>query len=141
MWFWLCLFTWLGTRAPRLKGRAKTIKACPYRLMRPQETDRRGHGSTAPPPRAPALNSAPSTNQTVRGSGLRLGFNPRFKQETVLLFPGMGKWRLLGVFVHQPQQARYFDFILFSENVTFVDRGRPLFLRGFVISCPLAKCY
>lgn len=32
-----------------------------------------------------------------------------------------------------------FDFLL-SENVTFVNRGPPLFLRGFVISCHLVKC-
>jgi len=43
------------------------------------------------------------------------------------------------VFFHQPQQARLYDF-LFSGNVTFVDRGQTLFLRGFVISCHLVKC-
>lgn len=109
MWFWLCLFTWPGTKA-RLKGRANTIKARPYQLVRPEETDRHGHGSTAPPPWAPALNTAPSTNQTVRGSGLRLGFNARSKQESTSLFPDMGEWRLLGVFFHQPQQARSLTF-------------------------------
>lgn len=39
MWFWLCLFTWPGMKARR-KGRAKTTRICPHRLVRPQEMDR-----------------------------------------------------------------------------------------------------
>lgn len=42
-------------------------------------------------------------------------------------------------FISPASAGLLFDF-LFSENVTFVDRGRPLFLRGFVISCHLVKC-
>lgn len=134
MWFWLCLFMWPGTRA-RLRRRANTIKARPYQLIRPEETDRCGHGSTPPPSHT---HTAPSTKQTVRGSGLRLGFNPRSKQ---LLYHslawGSGGGRVC--FFSPASAGPLFDF-LFSENVTFVDRGQPLFLRGFVISCHLAKC-
>lgn len=39
---------------------------------------------------------------------------------------------------HQPQRARLLDFLFFSENITFVNRGQPWFLRGFVISCALS---
>ncbi|KAF1384511.1 hypothetical protein PFLUV_G00120990 [Perca fluviatilis] len=115
MWFWLCLFMWRGTKA-RLKGRAKTIKACPYQLVRPEETGqtqawiRRAPPPTHPNPTplwAPTLNTAPSTNQTVRGSGLRLGFNTRLKHETTVLFSGMGEWRLLGVFCTSLSRPAY----------------------------------
>lgn len=140
MWFWPCLCMWRGMKA-HLKGRANTIKVCPYHLIRLEETDRHGDGSTAHPTMAPALNTVPSTNQTVSQSGLRLSFNSGLKHETTvysLAWGSGGCW--VCFFSHQPQQACLCDF-LFSENVTFVDRGQPLFfLRGFVISRHLAKC-
>lgn len=58
----------------------------------------------------------------------------------ILYTPWHGGAEAVGcVFSPAPAGPLFFDF-LFSENVTFVDRGRLLFVRGFVISCHLAKC-
>lgn len=92
-----------------------------------------------PPPWLQHYNMVPSTNQTVRQSGLRLGFNSRLKHETTVYSLAWGSGSCWVCFFHQPQQARLYDF-LFSGNVTFVDRGQTLYLRGFVISCHLVKC-
>lgn len=129
---------WPGTKA-RLKARANMIKACPYQLMWPAEMDWRRQGPTQP-----LLHHHHHHHglqrltlhhlQTL--SGLCLGFNPEVKAWNYCIFPGVWEWRL---FSHQHPQARFLT-LLFSENVTFVDRGQPLFLRGFVISCHSAKC-
>lgn len=64
----------------------------------------------------------------------------RLKSEATL-FPGRGGGGVepAGCAFSPASASLLFD-VLFSENITFVDRGRPVFLRGFVISCHLAKC-
>lgn len=126
MWFWLCLFMWPGMKA-RLKGRANTIRAGPYQLVRLKGTGRQTQAKIHRPPAwALAVNTAPSTNQKVSRSGLGLGFNLRLKHETVTVFsPSWGEWRLLGVFFFFPTGS-LFDF-LFSENITFAYWGQTPF--------------
>lgn len=72
MWFWLCLFTWPGMKACR-KGRAKTTRTRPHRLVRPQEMDR--HRPAALQPQASTPNTPPCTKRTAWRSGLHLGFD------------------------------------------------------------------
>lgn len=123
----------------RLKGRAKMTKACRSRLVRPREAFRHGHGSTGPTPApwGPALNPAPSTKQAARGSGLRFGSNLRLKLETVLLFPGLPV-EAVGCVFSPASAGPLFDF-LFSDNVTFVDKGRPPFFKRLCYKLPFGK--
>lgn len=136
---------WPGTKAC-LKARANMIKACPYQLVRPEETGRQTQAGNqthpAPPATPPKImgietiyNIAPSTKQALRLPGW--GFYLRLKSETTL-FPGLG-WVEPAVCAFSPASAGLLFDVLSSENITFVDGGRPLFLRGFVISSHLAK--
>lgn len=139
MWFWRCLCTWRGMKA-RLKGRANTIKVCPYQLIRPEEMDGHGDGSTAPPTMAPALNTVPSTNQTVRRSGLRLSFNSGLKPETTVYSLAWGRRDCWVCFFFTSSSRHAFVTFCSLKMLLLLTEDSPYFLRGFVISCHLVKC-
>lgn len=84
------------------------------------------HGSYPPPPWAPAVNTAPSTNQTVRGSGLRLGSNTRLKH---YITPWQGEWSAGCVF-YQLQQVCFLTSCSLEMLLLLTEEGH--FLRGFV---------
>lgn len=123
---------WPGTKA-RLKARANMIKARPYQLIRPAEMDWRRQ----------LLHHHHGLRHLTRHHlqtlfGLRSGFNPRLKHETTvfsLAWGSGGCWVCFLTSISRPA----FLTLLFSENVTFIDRGQSLFLRGFVLSCHSAK--
>ncbi|KAF3838150.1 hypothetical protein F7725_009918 [Dissostichus mawsoni] len=119
------MFMWPGTKEPRLKGRANTIKACPYRLVGPEETDRSGMDRT-PPTMGSSSKHSTIAHQTVMGSGSRLGSNTRLKHYFI---PWRGEWSPRCVF-YQLQQVRFLTSCSLEMLLLLTEEGH--FLRGFV---------